>query len=134
MELGHIALTVTDHNEIQGFYHEVLGMKEIRSFSLDKHLVRHIFGIEETTTVVQLQKDGLLLELFITPEPCDHPYHHVCISTAHREEIVKRAMQHSYKCVRIKRPKSDMIFISDHSGNLFEMKQSNTVPGHDENN
>jgi catechol 2,3-dioxygenase-like lactoylglutathione lyase family enzyme len=89
MELGHIALTVTDHNEIQGFYHEVLGMKEIRSFSLDKHLVRHIFGIEETTTVVQLQKDGLLLELFITPEPCDHPYRHVCISTAHREENCK---------------------------------------------
>lgn len=134
MKLEHIALTITDDNEIQGFYHEVLGMKKIKSFSLDKHLAMDIFGIEETTTVVQLQKDELLLELFMTPEPCEHPFHHVCISTAHREEIVNRAIQQSYKCIRIKRPNSDMIFISDHSGNLFEMKQCNKVSGYEENN
>ena len=125
MKLEHIALTITDYNEIKQFYHEVLGMNELRSFRLDKPLVRDIFGIEKSTTVVQVQKDELLLEIFVTPEQCDHPYHHICISTTHREEIVKRAIQHSYNCIRLKRQNSDMIFISDHSGNMFEVKQSN---------
>jgi len=125
MELEHIAFTITDYNEIKQFYREILGMNELRSFSLDKLLVRDIFGIEESTTVVQVQKDTLLLEIFITSEKCDHPYHHICLSTTHREEIVKRAMQQSYKCIRLKRQHSDMIFISDRSGNLFELKQKN---------
>lgn len=125
MKLEHIALSITDYNEIKQFYHGVLGMNEIRSFSLDKLLVRDIFGIEETTTVVQVQKDKLLLEIFITPEQCDHHFSHICISTTQREEMVQRAIQQSYKCIRLKRQKSDMIFISDHSGNLFEVKQTN---------
>jgi hypothetical protein len=99
-------------------------MNEIRSFRLEKLLGKDIFGIEEATTVVQLQKDELLLEIFVTPQQIDHGHDHICISTTHREEIVKRAMQHSYKCIRLKRQHSDMVFISDHSGNLFELKQT----------
>jgi len=79
MKLEHIAITITDYIEIKQFYLEILGMNELRSFSLDKPLVREIFGIEESTTVVQVQKDLLNLE----------------------------------------------IFISDRSGNLFELKQKN---------
>jgi catechol 2,3-dioxygenase-like lactoylglutathione lyase family enzyme len=123
MNLEHVALTISDYNEIAQFYHDVLGMNELRSFSLDKLLVRDIFGIEEATTVVQVQKDNLLLEIFITKEPDDHRFSHICISTGHREEIVKRAIQNSYKCIRLKRENSDMIFILDHSGNMFELKQ-----------
>lgn len=125
MTLEHIALTITDYNEIKQFYLEILEMNELRSFSLDKLLVREIFGIEESTTVVQVQKDQLLLEIFISSEEWDHPYHHICLSTAHREKMVKRAMQQSYKCIRLKRQNSDLIFISDRSGNLFELKQKN---------
>lgn len=39
MELEHIAFTITDYNEIKHFYHEILGMKVLRSFSLVKLLV-----------------------------------------------------------------------------------------------
>ncbi len=125
MKLEHIALTITDYNEIKQFYHEILGMIEIRSFILDKDLARNIFGIEEETKIFLLQKDKLLLEIFLTPEQHHHGFNHICISTSHREEIVKRATQHSYKCIRLKRHNSDLIFISDHSGNMFEVKQSN---------
>ncbi len=125
MKLEHVALTVTDYSEIDQFYHEILGMNEIKSFVLDKVLARDIFGIEEETKVFLLQKDKLLLEIFLTPELCDPGFKHICISTTNREEIVKKATQHSYKCIRLKKQNSDMIFISDNRRNIFEIKQSN---------
>ena len=125
MKLEHIALTVTDYDEIEQFYHEVLGMNEINSFILDKVLARDIFGIEEETKVFLLQKDKMLLEIFLTPELYDPGFKHICISTTNREEIVKKAIQHLYKCLRLKRGNSDMVFITDNSGNIFEIKQRN---------
>ena len=125
MKLEHVALTVTDYNEIDQFYHKILGMKEVNSFVLDKVLANDIFGIEEETKVFLLQKDKLLLEIFLTPELCNPGFKHICISTTNREEIVKRAIQNSYRCLRLKRGNSDMVFITDNSGNIFEVKQSN---------
>lgn len=127
MKLEHVAITITDFNEIEQFYHEILGMNEIKSFVLDKVLARDIFDIEEETKVFLFQKNTLLLELFLMQERCAHGFNHLCISTNNREEIVKKATQHSYRCLRLKREKSDMIFISDNSGNVFEVKQSNEL-------
>ena len=124
MNLEHVALTITDYNEIEQFYHEILEMNKRKSFVLDKVLARDIFGIEEETKVFLLQKDELLLEIFLAPEQHHHSFNHLCISTSHREEIVKKATQHSYKCLRLKRENSDMIFVTDNSGNIFEIKQS----------
>ena len=123
MKLEHIALTITDYNEIEQFYHKVLGMLEIKNFILDKDLARDIFGIEEETKIFLMQKDKLLLEIFLNTKQLNHSFYHICISTSHREDMVKRAIQLSYKCIRLKRQNSDMIFISDHSGNMFEVKQ-----------
>ncbi len=66
MNLEHIALTVTDYKEISRFYQEILGFSEIRSFVLKKDLAREIFGIEKETKVFHLQKDDLLLEIFLS--------------------------------------------------------------------
>lgn len=125
MNLEHVALTITDYNEIKQFYQEILEMNETRSFVLDKVLARNIFGIEEETKVFLLQKDELLLEIFLNTEQHHQGFNHICISTSNREEIVKKATQYSYKCLRLKRENSDMIFVTDNSGNIFEIKQSN---------
>ena len=122
MKFEHVALSITDYNEIEQFYHDILGMREIKRFTLNKALSINIFGIEKETAVFQLQKDKVLLEIFLTPEKRDPGYNHICISTNNREEIVKKATQHSYKCLRLKRENSDLIFITDKSGNIFEVK------------
>ena len=122
MKFEHVALSISDYNEIEQFYHDILGMREIKRFTLNKALSINIFGIEKETAVFQLQKDKVLLEIFLTPEKRDPGYNHICISTNNREEIVKKATQHSYKCLRLKRENSDLIFITDKSGNIFEVK------------
>ena len=125
MNLEHVALTITDPKEIKNYYHEILGMVEIRNFKLEKDLAREIFGIEKETTIFHLQKDELLLEIFLIPERFENGFSHLCISISDREEIANKAHQNGYACIRLKRGNPDMIFIKDKSGNIFELKQTN---------
>jgi len=125
MNLEHIALTITDRKEIEIFYQKILGFSEVRSFILQEDIAREIFGIEQETRVYHLQNDSLLMELFLMPERFEHFYNHICISIPNREEIVYKADQYAYECIRIRRQNSDMIFIKDRSGNIFEIKQRN---------
>jgi catechol 2,3-dioxygenase-like lactoylglutathione lyase family enzyme len=123
MNLEHIALTITDYSEIKDFYQKILGFYEIRSFMLKKDLARDIFGIGKDTKVFHLQNDDLSLELFVMPERFEHVYNHICISVPDQDEIAFQADQNGYESIRIRRQNSNMIFIKDKSGNLFEIKQ-----------
>lgn len=73
MKLEHLALSITDRNEIERFYQDILGMTGIRSFQ--------------------------------------------------RDALMKKAKQSSYRVFRLQREHSDLVFISDMSGNTFEVKQ-----------
>ena len=123
MDLEHIALTINDHQEIANFYQEILGLTHVRSHTLKRDLAREIFGIEQETTVYYLEKDGFFLELFLMPARFKTCYNHLCFSVPDREEMVRKAMQSAYECIRIRRENSDMIFLKDKSGNIFEIKQ-----------
>ncbi|MCK4466077.1 MAG: VOC family protein [Bacteroidales bacterium] len=126
MKLEHIALSISDSEEIKKFYHDILGMNQLRTFNLSKVLANDIFGIDKEPSVYLLQKDELLVEIFVTTKQYKQGFKHICILIKNREELIKKAAQNSYKCIHIKRKKSDLIFIKDKSGNIFEIKESNT--------
>lgn len=123
MKLNHIAITISDISELEGFYRGLIGMKDVRSFNLIKDKAVKIFGIEKETTAYLLQKDNLFLEVFILPQIIEKGFNHICISVPDREELVKQAKHKSYVVVRIEREQFDLIFIKDNSGNIFEIKQ-----------
>lgn len=123
MKLEHLALSIRDRNEIKRFYQDILGMKVIRNFQMDKDLAFDIFRLTESPEVFLLQKDGLQLEIFLSSQKHPHGFDHICISTKQREALVKKAKQDSYRVFRLKREHSDLVFISDMSGNTFEVKQ-----------
>ena len=125
MKLEHIALNITDSKEIMGFYQNILGMVEIKNFKLEKGLAKQFFGISKEISVYLMQKDDLFLELFINTESHNHGFNHICIKVENREAIVSKAKDNSYKCIRRKRKYFDQIFISDNSGNIFEIKEVN---------
>jgi catechol 2,3-dioxygenase-like lactoylglutathione lyase family enzyme len=125
MKLEHIALNITDTKEIINFYQNVLGMVEVRNYELDKDLAELFFNIRENTSVYLMQKDELVLELFINTKSYDHGFNHICIKVENRESIVDKAKNNSYKCIRREREYFDQIFISDNSGNIFEIKETN---------
>lgn len=124
MKLEHIALNITDSKEIIGFYKNVLGMVEVRNYELDKDLAKIFFNIHENTSVYLMQKDDLFLELFVIAKSYNYGFNHICIKVQNRKAIVCTAIENFYKCIRRKREYFDQIFISDNSGNIFEIKEA----------
>jgi len=123
MNLEHIALNVTDPKEVIDFYQNVLGMVEIKNFILEKGLAKQFFGISMDTSVYLMQQDELVLELFVNSKSHHCGFDHICIEVENREDIVSKAKDYSYKCIRREREHFDQIFISDNSGNIFEIKE-----------
>jgi catechol 2,3-dioxygenase-like lactoylglutathione lyase family enzyme len=124
MKVEHIALNIIDPNEIIDFYQNVLGMVEIRNYTLDKNLANLFFHIDRETSVYLMQKDYLFLELFVNRKSYNHGFNHICLEIKNRETIVSTAVENSYKCIRRKRDYFDQIFIRDNSGNIFEIKEA----------
>ena len=127
MKLDHIALNITDSKEVMDFYQNVFGMIEIKNYKLGKELADSFFSIYEDTSVYLMQKDDLLLELFDIGKSCNYGFNHICLKVDNREDIVEKAINNSYKCIRRERQYYDQIFISDKSGNIFEIKEVNKI-------
>lgn len=66
MKLKHIALSISDSDEIKKFYHHILGRNQLRTFNLSKVLANDIFGVNKEPSVYLLQKDEL-----VTGDICD---------------------------------------------------------------
>ena len=123
MKLEHIALSVSDYKEIDKFYINVLGMKQIKNFVLRKELAANIFEINEEITVFLLQKDKVVFEIFITTEYRKKAFDHICISIKNREKFINKVLLNGYNVIRIKREIFDLIFVKDKDGNVFEIKE-----------
>lgn len=122
MKLEHIALTVNHENEIRDFYQDVLGMEPARTFTLNAELAFSIFGADHEVPVFLLEKEGLVLEVFVSANEIPHGFNHICISVPERELFVQNAVDRNYDVTRIERDHGDLVFLSDKSGNVFEIK------------
>ena len=124
MKLEHIALTISNPAEINDFYQDILGMKQEKTFILNKVLADKIFGIPKETSVFFMQKDNLFLEIFILTGSQKQRFNHICLSIKNREMLVEKVCKRNYKCIRIERDTFDIIFIKDKYGNTFEIKEN----------
>lgn len=124
MILNHIALNILNQDELKKFYQDILGMKEKKSFMLNKKLAKHIFNIDKEIPVFLYQKNDLYLELAINPlENKKQGFSHVCIFVNNREALLRKAKENNYEVIRIKRDGPDLIFIKDQNENCFELKE-----------
>jgi catechol 2,3-dioxygenase-like lactoylglutathione lyase family enzyme len=124
MKLEHIAITVSKPADIKDFYLDILGMKEVKNFVLNKVLANKIFSINKETSVCLLQKDDISLEMFILPGQSKRSFEHICLTVKDREKLVENSLKQNYECIRIERDLFDLVFIKDKSGNVFEIKES----------
>ena len=121
--LQHIGLTINDNKDLENFYINILGMKKDGGFTLFPDYSRRIFNIDDETEVFLLKKDGLLLEIFIKELPVNRNYSHICIEVENMDEILRKVKENNYKNIIIEREKDNLVFISDKSDNLFEIKE-----------
>ncbi len=123
MELNHIALTVTNHQEITNFYQDILGFQTMRVFDLKEELSEKIFGIPVDVAIAVLTRDELSLEIFISDTPIKNGFGHICLNVEKRDGIIRKAKAMNYKVVSVDRGSYDLVFIKDKNGNLFELKE-----------
>jgi catechol 2,3-dioxygenase-like lactoylglutathione lyase family enzyme len=123
MKFEHIALTINDPREVVHFYEEILGLRKEREFNLETDLAGKIFGIHQQTSVYQLRYKDLMMELFLMPSSPEPGFRHICLSFENREEILRKVREKGYETIRQERTWSDLVFIKDKSGNLFELKE-----------
>ncbi|MBW2544174.1 MAG: VOC family protein [Deltaproteobacteria bacterium] len=121
--LEHIGITINEENDIQAFYKDLLGLKEVQKFDLYKDLSERLFGIGNEVSVTHLSCDDLFLELFLTDRKQNPVYNHICISVRNRNSLIKKAESKGFPITQIKREsRDDLLFIRDNSGNIFEIK------------
>ncbi|MCD6485919.1 MAG: VOC family protein [Syntrophobacterales bacterium] len=121
--LEHIGITINEESDIQAFYKDLLGLKEVNKFDLYKELSEKLFGISNEVSVTHLSGDDLFVELFLTNRKQNPVYNHICISVLNRDSLVKKAESGGFPVTQIKREsRDDLLFIRDNSGNIFEIK------------
>ena len=121
--LKHIGITINDNKDLENFYINILGLKKEHEFTLKPEYSRKIFNIDDNTQIHLLKKDDLLLEIFIKELPVNTNYTHICIEVENMDEILKKVKEKNYKHTIIEREKDNLVFISDKSDNLFEIKE-----------
>jgi len=126
MKLEHIGISISDRNEIVNFYQNILGMTEIRKFSINEQLSKNIFN-EKTFKEIEIflmKKDDLIIEIFINQNNNSKNFNHICFSTTEREKLISKVKENNYGYIREEREYYDLIFIKDNDGNLFEIKET----------
>ncbi len=122
MKLEHIAITVESLDEIVNFYQNILGMEQIRDFVIDKSLTAKLFNVDENLPVYLMQRDDLVLEIFILKQNRES-VKHLCIALENRENLIRELQEKGYQTIIIEREQHDLVFIKDKSENIFEIKQ-----------
>ncbi len=122
MTLNHIALNITDRNEVRLFYRNILGFTVEYSFPIHQQTAHTIFHLPNETEATIVKKEGLTLELFLLNRQISNGFRHICLEVEQREEIVHKCLQNHYPVIRMERKKGDLLFVKDKSGNIFELK------------
>lgn len=123
MTYNHIGLTISESSDIRKFYQNILGMKLRRNFVLNLFLAKTIFGIEKELEVSSGKIGNLKIELFTTDQEISTICNHICLSVSERDKFINEIKENGYECIVLKREMSDLVFIKDKSGNLFEIKE-----------
>jgi catechol 2,3-dioxygenase-like lactoylglutathione lyase family enzyme len=126
MVIQHVALYNESLEKSDAFYGTLLGMQKVTRFPLPEKLSLSIFGRSSRYDVVQYGKDSVLFEIFIgsTREACRNLVSHTCIAVEKRTEVIQKAKQMGFEVTIIPREGSDLMFIRDSAGNIFEVKEA----------
>ena len=128
MKLHHMAIVCSSIERADRFYEGVLGLKKLKSGTLDRAFGEQLFGISQDCEMILYGNQDLRIEVFVTvsdPE-MKTPYHHICLEIEDRKSFVKKCEQAGVTVKRFSKGDYLIIFIEDYDGNLFEIKEVTT--------
>ncbi|MGD8768433.1 MAG: VOC family protein [Desulfobacterales bacterium] len=128
MKLHHIAIVCSSIERADRFYEGVLGLKKIKSGTLDRAFGEQLFGISQECEMILYGNEDFRIEVFVTVSvpKMKTPYQHICLEVKDRQSFAEKCEQSGLIVKRFSKGDYLIIFIEDYDGNLFEIKESMT--------
>jgi len=129
MRLHHVALVRTSEAAAERFFGGLLGLQRRREKTAGAELCRALFGISREHPMIDYANEHLRVEVFLAPEAEAVPRHlsHVCLEVDDRAGLIDRCAAAGVEIRRATRGDSEVVFVVDEDGNLYEIKQRATV-------
>jgi len=126
MKLHHVAAVCSSQDNADRFYEGILGLKKIKTFSLNKDLAEQIFDTARECQIILYGNEDFAIEVFIVSEKAEKAtlFEHLCLEVEDKEELLLRCKSKGLAVKRIPKGDSLLTFIGDYDGNLFEIKES----------
>ena len=125
MKLHHVAVVCSSRENSDQFYKEIIGLKEIKSALLDRELAGQIFDIACESQLILYANDDFTVEVFVPASAFKkvNTFVHLCLEVEDREEFVVKCQAMGVVVKKIPKGNSELIFVEDYDGNLFEIKE-----------
>jgi len=124
-KLKHIALEYQDKKNADIFFIDILGLKNIKNFSVSADLSYDIFGIKKELEAFVYGNESVNFEIFITDKTNNtKSYYHVCIGVDDKKEFIRKCEKNNLKPFFVKKGDRKILFVKDFSNNLYEIKDN----------
>ena len=124
MRLHHAALVSSSEANADKFYGGTLKLGKIKTSLLKSDLALKIFKIDVECPMILYGNEDFAIEVFVTDRiPIEKlPLRHLCLSVGDREKFLERCRSDGIEINLVSRGDSQICFVQDFDGNLFEIK------------
>lgn len=105
------------------FYEHILGADLVKSFQLGEELFQRIFDKKGAAEVFVYETRNLRFEIFVTDVSVWRGCAHLCLLVEEKKEFAKQCDNHRIPVKWVHKEEKHLLFVSDFSGNLFEIKE-----------
>jgi catechol 2,3-dioxygenase-like lactoylglutathione lyase family enzyme len=124
MRLHHAALISSSEANADKFYEGILELRKIKTSLLTNNLAVEIFNMDVKCPLILYGNQDFAIEVFVTNQIPDKkaPFTHLCLEVEDREKFLTRCRSNGLEVNLIAKGDSQICFVQDFDGNLFEIK------------
>ena len=125
MKLHHVGCVCSSLENAARFYEGIVGLKKIKSSTLNKELSEQIFNLSLECEMVTYGNDNFNIEIFVDPhiKKDKAGFGHYCLQVGDREEFLRNCESAGLPVKRVPKGDSVVTFVTDFDGNLIEIKE-----------
>jgi catechol 2,3-dioxygenase-like lactoylglutathione lyase family enzyme len=126
-KLLHVALQTTNRKQTEQFFTKLLHIPKTRSFTLASHMAEQLFEDPQEMQIDVYQNAHAYIEVFEVAETKPPRYVHLCFEVKDCEKLINECKTQGLQVFEVTMNNKRYVFIKDHTGNRYEIKESSKV-------
>jgi len=129
MYLHHVAVVCRSVENADAFYEKILGLEKKKDTTIPEGLTEKIFGIAEECRLLLYSGPSFTVEAFITRKELKRKssFEHICLLLKDKHTFIERCRAGGCDINLVPRDDYFLTFIKDFDGNLFEIKEIDSL-------